>query len=202
MNFITINKFLNLFNRESSTFEYFYKEAHVKTSNNLVPLNEYVSRNKINKEDIKIIFENIEHKEKYLKNFYNKSLLPKMDSIGNKPLSFPKPMKKNEINNNSLVQYKNIIRNIHYQNILMNTKTDIENIPTFLHVLKDFYIDYVIDYKLLCKSSLFYIKKGRIGSVFSSYFFRASIMNPYIVYSLNESVLSCIINLMPCLIGL
>jgi hypothetical protein len=33
------------------------------------------------------------------------------------------------------------------------------------------------------------MKNGRLGSVFSSYYFRASIMNPYLVYSLNESVL-------------
>jgi hypothetical protein len=33
------------------------------------------------------------------------------------------------------------------------------------------------------------MKKGRLGSVFSSYYFRASIMNPYLVYSLNHSLL-------------
>jgi len=33
------------------------------------------------------------------------------------------------------------------------------------------------------------MNNGRLGSVFSSYYFRASIMNPYLVYSLNKSVL-------------
>ena len=47
----------------------------------------------------------------------------------------------------------------------------------------------IIDYKLLTPSALLYINKGRIGSVFSSFYFRASIMNPYLVYSLNENLL-------------
>jgi len=33
------------------------------------------------------------------------------------------------------------------------------------------------------------MKAGRLGSVFSSYYFRASLMNPYLVYSLNKTVL-------------
>ena len=33
------------------------------------------------------------------------------------------------------------------------------------------------------------MKNGRLGSVFSSYYFRASIMNPYLVFSLNKSIL-------------
>ena len=34
------------------------------------------------------------------------------------------------------------------------------------------------------------MKNGRLGSVFSSYYFRASIMNPYLVYSLNHKLLN------------
>jgi hypothetical protein len=41
----------------------------------------------------------------------------------------------------------------------------------------------------LTPSALFYIQEGRLGSVFSSFYFRASIMNPFLVYSLNHSVL-------------
>jgi hypothetical protein len=47
----------------------------------------------------------------------------------------------------------------------------------------------IIDYKILTPSALFYMRQGRLGSVFSSFYFRASIMNPYVVYSLNQSVL-------------
>lgn len=188
MNFVSLERFRHLFDREKISFETFLKKAFVRTSNDLIPLEQYIFKNKISILDVKLLFDNIENRNQYITNFYNKSLLPKID-FNKKPLSFPKPMKKDEVNNNSLVQYKNIIRNIHYKNILKDTTTDIENIPTFLNVLIDFYVNNIIDYKLLCKSSIHYIKNGRIGSVFSSYFFRASIMNPYVVYSLNESVL-------------
>jgi hypothetical protein len=78
---------------------------------------------------------------------------------------------------------------MHYQDILQNTKSGIENVPTYMDVLIDLYINNIIDYKILTPSSRFYIKNGRLGSVFSSYYFRASIMNPYLVYSLNKSLL-------------
>jgi len=78
---------------------------------------------------------------------------------------------------------------MHMNDILQNTKSGIENVPTFLDVLDDLYNNLIIDYKLLTPSARFYVKNGRIGSVFSSYYFRASIMNPYLVYSLNKTVL-------------
>jgi hypothetical protein len=97
-------------------------------------------------------------------------------------------MKANEMNNNSLSQYKNVIRNMFYKEILKNTKSGISGVPTYLDVLEDLYKNYIIDYKILTPSSIHYMKEGRIGSVFSSLYFRASIMNPYLVNSLNKSV--------------
>jgi hypothetical protein len=64
-----------------------------------------------------------------------------------------------------------------------------ENNPTFMNVLYDLYINRIIDYKILTPSAMHYTLNGRVGSVFSSFYFRASIMNPYLVYSLNKSLL-------------
>lgn len=72
--------------------------------------------------------------------------------------------------------------------ILKNTKSGL-GFPTFMDVLDDLYNNEFIDYRLLAPSSLYYLREGRIGSVFSSIYFRASIMNPYLVYSLNLSTL-------------
>jgi hypothetical protein len=105
-------------------------------------------------------------------------------------LSNMKPMKNRHFDNNNESLCKNLIRNIHYKDILQNTKSGIENIPTFIDMLKDLYLKNIIDYKILTPSSLFYMKNGRLGSVFSSYYFRASILNPYLIYSLNESLLN------------
>jgi len=141
---------------------------------------------KIKMEDIELLFENIVNRDEYLTRFFNMSL-----RIDPQRMHFTdvQPMKNKHMNNNEESLYKNLIRNIHMMDILQNTKSGIENIPTFLDMLFDLYLRQIIDYKILTPSSLFYMKKRRLGSVFSSYYFRASIMNPYLVFSLNESVL-------------
>jgi len=98
-------------------------------------------------------------------------------------------MPRAHLDNNALVNYKNLIRNIHFRNILQKTKSGFENVPSFLNVLLDLYLREVIDYKILTPSAIHYIRDGRIGSVFSSFYFRASILNPYLVFSLNHRVL-------------
>jgi len=66
------------------------------------------------------------------------------------------------------------------------SKSGFDNIPSFLEVLFNLY-QYpgtIIDYKLISPSAIDYINKGRIGSVFSSFYFRASIMNPALVHNI------------------
>jgi hypothetical protein len=98
-------------------------------------------------------------------------------------------MPKTHLDNNTKVNYKNVIRHLHFRNILQKTKSGLQGLPSFLDVLFDLYIRNVIDYKILTPSALHYLEAGRIGSVFSSFYFRASIMNPYLVFSLNQRVL-------------
>jgi SAM-dependent methyltransferase len=183
---ISIDKFISFFrNKNSITFSDFNSRYKVRTSNGkIVDLNTYIKERSINIKDLKHLYDHLENRELYLRRFYNKSLNPTPIH----QLSQTNHMKQTELNNNSLVQYKNIIRNIHYLDILQNTQSGFD-IPTFLSVLKDLYNNETIDYKLLTPSALFYIKQNRIGSVFSSFYFRASILNPYLVYSLNKSLL-------------
>lgn len=179
---LSLEHFLSLFEtNKPETFSFFIQNAKVKVINKKYSLIEYMKTKNISKNEIKILFFNIVHKNEYLTRFYETSLKPADITIN----EIPMPM--NKINNNSLVKYKNVIRNIFYLDILKKTKSGIENIPTYMDVLQDLYVHYIIDYKLLTPSGLFYVKEGRIGSVFSSYYFRASIMNPYMVYSLNKS---------------
>jgi hypothetical protein len=105
------------------------------------------------------------------------------------PLIKIPPMPPNKLDNNQLVNYKNVIRNMFWLEILKKTKSGFPNILSFFEVLENLYKEEIIDYKLLTPSAISYIKDGRIGSVFSSFYFRASIMNPYLVYSLAKSVL-------------
>ena len=137
--------------------------------------------NDINKNDLKELYENINiiHRNEYLERFYNVSLeIPETFKITDKPMT------NRNMNNNSLVNYKNVIRNMFYKEILRDTKSGFNNNPSFFIVLDELYNKQIIDYKILTPSALFYMKNGRLGSVFSSFYFRASIMNPYLVYSL------------------
>jgi 16S rRNA G966 N2-methylase RsmD len=142
------------------------------------------TKDKLAAADIKLLIENVRNRNDYLTRFYETSLkIPDSLAITDAP------MKNKQMNNNALVKYKNIIRNMFYKEILRDTKSGMDNNPTFFDVLEDLYVRNIIDYKILTPSAVHYMKNGRLGSVFSSFYFRASIMNPYLVYSLNQSVL-------------
>ena len=187
MKLLTLSRFLSMFHSKSNSksFEEFIKNAQVKSGNKYIPLNEYIKRQNIELNDIKLLYSHIMNRDEYLTRFYNKSLYIDVDNIK----ITDKQMPKSYLDNNALVNYKNIIRNIHFRNILQKTKSGYNNIHSFLDILFDLYLKEIIDYKLLTPSAIHYLRNGRIGSVFSSFYFRASIMNPYLVYSLNMSVL-------------
>ena len=185
--YISLKEFLDIFksSNKNDTFEKFYSKAQVKSGNKLIKLSEYVNSKNINMGDMRMLHNHIKHRDEYLTRFYTMSLRindPKIHNV-------LKPMKINELDNNKEPLCKNIIRSMHAIDILQNTKSGIDNIPTYMDVLKDLYLKNIIDYKILTPSSLFYMNNGRLGSVFSSYYFRASIMNPYLVYSLNHRLL-------------
>jgi len=185
MKILQLSNFLKLFESDKINFSEFMRKAKVRTSAGLVPLKEYAERRDIDKAKLRVLFENIRDKNEYLTRFYNLSMRVQPDYMH----IIEPPMKNKQMNNNIMLQYKNVIRNMHYKGILQDTESGLEGIPTYMNVLKDLYVNYIIDYKILTPSALHYIEQGRLGSVFSSFYFRASIMNPYLVYSLNHSVL-------------
>lgn len=143
---------------------------------NLIPLKEYITaKDRTAIKHIDLFIKNIDI---YLTNYYQRSLEPTAPHD-----TFPPPMKITQLNNNAAPEQKNRIRNLHFKSILENTEPGIKNLRPFLKVVKEL-LKGIIDYKLLTPSAQFYIKNGRMGSVLSSYYFRASIMNPYLVYSI------------------
>jgi hypothetical protein len=186
MEIIDLKDFIDIFKKKTITYNDFINKTSVRLGSQLRPLKKYIKEKQIPHTDIKLLYENIQDRNEYLTRFYNLSLMIREDKL---ILSNIKPMKNRHFDNNHESLCKNLIRNIHYKDILQNTKSGIENIPTFIEMLKDLYLKNIIDYKILTPSSLFYIKNGRLGSVFSSYYFRASILNPYLIYSLNHSFL-------------
>jgi len=185
MKFITVDQFIQTFATSKKIgFPQFLEKAQVKTPKQLVSLKEYMIDHNIPNQSIKLLFENIVNRNEYLQRFYEKSLKV-VDPI----TVVDKAMPVSAMNNDAHVNYKNLIRNMFYKEILQMTQSGMENNPTFLNVLADLYLHNIIDYKILTPSGMFYTKEGRLGSVFSSYYFRASIMNPMIPYSLNHKVL-------------
>ena len=184
---LSLSEFLRIFRSPHIPFSEFLNNAKVRIGTNLRPLRVYIREKSIEMENTRLLYENIENRNAYLTRLYNTSL-----RINDETMHFHgkiEPMKNNQFHNNHQTNIKNRIRNLHFRDILQNTKSGFQNNPSFLDVLIDLYTKKIIDYKLLTPSSIFYIKNGRIGSVFSSLYFRASILNPYLVYSLNESVL-------------
>jgi hypothetical protein len=192
--FISLTEFLRIFSKldfDKIPFNEFLKISTVKVGDRQIPLKQYAKEKQILSTDLRTLYKNIVNKNEYLTRFYETSLDPRITLSNPDPLSIQgeKPMKSKEMNNNQLVKYKNPIRNMHYHAILETTRSGFENNPSFLRVLKDLYNHLIIDYKIVTPSGIFYMNNGRLGSVFSSYYFRASIMNPYLVYSLNLSIL-------------
>jgi len=184
MTILSLASFLGFFKTANiNSFAEFLQKAQVKSGARMIPLKTYMKAQDISKNDIYMIYVHIVNRNEYLTRFYNTSL--HIDHLEIKEKAMP----KSHLDNNKLVNYKNIIRNIHFRNILQKTKSGLANVPSFLDVLLDLYLRNIIDYKIITPSAIHYIREGRIGSVFSSFYFRASILNPYLVYSLNHSVL-------------
>ena len=185
MKLLSLEKFTESLNSKNPSYREFLSVATVRIGERLVPLRQYSQEKKIDVTMLKLLYENICNRDAYLGRFYRLSLYVDPDRL----LIDEKPMTARTLNNNTLTVYKNLIRNIHWLDILKNTHSGIENVPTYLNVLEDLYKNHIIDYKILTPSARHYMNEGRLGSVFSSYYFRASILNPYLIYSLNHSVL-------------
>jgi hypothetical protein len=152
-----------------------------------VPLETYQINKKISDEFIVKFIEVVKAHTDYLKRFYKLSL-----NVDENLIHFAKntePMDVKTINNNKLSKVKNVIRNMHMFGILRDTASGIDNVHTYYVVMEDLFKNNIIDYKLLSPSSRHYIENGRFGSVLSSLYFRASILNPYLIYSLNINLL-------------
>jgi hypothetical protein len=178
--------FLQLFDGPNSkTFAKFLLSARVKPENNhIISLKEYAEKHNIPNSDLQLLYDHIINRNEYLHRFYKKSLKPV------EPMKFKdSPMPIANMNNDLASQYKNRIRNMHCFDILQKTKSVHSHQSSFFDVLFDLYKKELIDYKILTPSALHYLREGRIGSVFSSFYFRASIMNPFIPFSLEKRLL-------------
>lgn len=130
-----------------------------------------------------LYFHVVVDKARYLSSFYRKSL--KIPETG---LTITDEPMEETMYNNRRTHYKNIIRNLFLFEILHDTTTELPNLKPYLQVIHDMFVYLHIDYKLITPSALHYMREKQFSSILSAFYFRASIMNPYLVYSLNLSV--------------
>jgi len=149
------------------------------------PLLEYAKMRDLTQDDLHLVHQQMIDPETYLSAFYDRSLQVDKETYLDE-LSNEKAMPKNAIDNDQKTKYKNLIRNLFYREILEETQSGLANVKSFLTVVRGFYLLGEIDYKLLTPSALHYMRKNQISSNFSSFYFRASIMNPFLVMSLQE----------------
>jgi hypothetical protein len=142
--FYSKETFFSFFKSYSNTFEMFIDDYNVRVRKKLIPLKDYIKHKNINLIVLKKLYLHILNNREYLSRFYKTSLSVKENIKFNR-----EPMTKYNMNNNKFVNFKNIIRNLHLLDILKNTKSGIENNPTFMEVLEDIYNNHIIDYKIL-----------------------------------------------------
>lgn len=185
--FLSKQKFLEEFKKKKkNTFREFINKAVVLNyKSEKKPLLEYAKMRNLSKDDLQLVYEQMNDAETYLSAFYDRSLQVDLKNYFME-LSGEQPMPKNAIDNDQKTKYKNLIRNMFFHEILEETQSGIANVKTFFTVVRGFYLDDEIDYKLLTPSAIHYMREHKISSNFSSFYFRASIMNPYLVLSLQE----------------
>ena len=174
--YLTLDKWLKLFSTSNISYNTFINKAKVKSSNDKInTLTNVIIKKKLNKTFLKKLYDLVvTNKNVYLTNIFNRSLkIKELDSL---PLC---------INNNKYTEYKNQVRNLYYKDILYETTTIQPNIRPYLEVIIELFKKHIIDYKLLTPSVIKLIEKGSLSNVLSGLYFRSSIMNPVVPYSLS-----------------
>jgi hypothetical protein len=187
MKLLKLNDFLDIFKSNDVTFAQFLKKAVVVGRNKETKLKDYIIIKNIDISDIKMLFDFILNKNVYLTRVYNRTLKPLFNVP---PFIKEEPMKNKLINNIYNTNYKNIIRNMFYLETLRDTSPGHNITLSFLDVLHGLFVTYRLDTKLLAPAYLKFVRDGgNLSTILSSYFFRASILNPYVVFSINKNIL-------------
>ena len=178
--FLTLKKWLSYFKSPQVDINFFYNNAIIRSTYDY-KLSNLVAEKKITKKDINNLYKIcVLDKIKYLTNFYNNNLKIN-DKLEMNDVEF-------SLNNNKNPKFKNLVRNLYFKEILLDTSTIQSNIRGFLEVIIDLYKYNIIDYKLVTPSILKYISENKYSSMVSGLYFRASIMNPFLVYSISKSI--------------
>lgn len=172
------------------TFAVFLDVACVKLrSAKLVPLREYITRNRVGVDACeKLYTDAVVCRENYLRNVFRRSLrIPELNMEKNGMSLCTTALTR--LTTTPCTKFKNVARNLYWRQILQTTKAAHDNTPSYLDVAQDLLCRLVIDYKLLTPSVVALAKTRRYTSMLTPLYFRASIMNPTLPYSIYSTVL-------------
>ena len=173
--YVTLDKWLSLFKCKKVSYTDFVKKLRIKKGNGTILLVNDIKEKKIPAKFYKILYKLIvTDKILYLTNLYARNLLVKDANLS---LC---------VDNNKFTENKNIVRNLYYKEILQETETSQPNLRPYLDVLTDLIKYHILDYKLLTPTGIDMIQKKQLSSLLSGFYFRASIMNPIVPYSLSK----------------
>jgi hypothetical protein len=182
MEILEKNAFIQSLTRRHSSrdsLQAFIKHALIRSGQKTIPLADAIASQRVSLQDVALLHKwVVKNKNDYLSRFYETSL---------EPFTSPMPKPVAVYNNHHHRKFKNIIRNLHYKAILEDTTSGLENTPSFLHVITNLFKHWIIDYKLITPSALGMMSRNQFGAMLSAFYFRASIMNPYLVYSLHHN---------------
>jgi len=184
---LTLEKWLSFFESPIINSTTFVETSRVWRKEVLFPLKDLIG-NKLTDENVKLLYKiSVIDKELYLINFYNNNLKIPED------ISMSK-FDTTSVNNNKHPHLKVLVRNLYFQEILW--KTEHLKKRSFMSVIIDLFKYNIIDYYLLSPSVMKLCSENNVGSMLSGMYFRASIMNPFVVYALSGSTKKV---LTPCL---
>jgi len=172
--YLTLSKWLSLFKCNNVTYAEFIKKLRMKRGNGIIVYVKDTDK-KVSTKFFKILYKSIvSDKVSYLTNFFNRNLLIK-------DVNFSLC-----VDNNKFTENKNVVRNLYYKEILQDTGTSQPNLRSYLEVLIDLFKYHILDYKLLTPSGMSMIENKKLPSILSGFYFKASIMNPIVPYSLSK----------------
>jgi len=180
---ISKNEWLKLFKFKNISYNTFLNTYKVKYSQSNKLLKNISKEKKLKKDDLETLyFYFVINKKTYLENFFEKSLNIDYDYDLTK-------IKNLSLNNAVNSRYKNLIRNIYYKDLLFYTQTNIKGLRPFLEVIIDLFNNKLIDYKLITPCAISMMKKNIFSSILSGFYFRSSILNPSVIYTLSKKYL-------------
>ena len=173
--YLTLDKWLSQFKSKNISYTDFVKKLRIKKGNGEILLVKDLKDKKIPAKFYKTLYKSIvTDKLSYLTNLYNRNLFIKDENLS---LC---------VDNNKFTENKNIVRNLYYKEILQDTGTSQPNLRPYLDVLIDLIKHHILDYKLLTPTGIDMVQKNQLSSLLSGFYFRASIMNPIVPYSLSK----------------